>query len=66
MVGDIIVPLTRVTVEVPAHVVYLGEAMCTLSNEVYAPVLVIRININEVDGLIAYKEGEHHHITIVD
>ncbi|TEB20215.1 hypothetical protein FA13DRAFT_1801198 [Coprinellus micaceus] len=52
--------------EVSAHVVYLGEKMCTLSDEVYALMLVVRIYIDKVDGLVPHEEGEHHHIAVGD
>ena len=46
--------------------VHLRKTICTISNEVDAPVLVVRVNIHEMNRLIPHKEGDDHNVAIVD
>ena len=60
------VPFTRVTVEVPSHVVKLGEAFDTFGKELNGPMLIVRVCIHKMKWLIFNEEGEQHYIAIVN
>ena len=67
-IGDVRprVPFTRVTVEVPSHIMKLGETFDTFRKELNGPMLIVRVYIHKMKWLIFNEESEQHDIAIVN